>query len=493
MENVITDKDKGKTCNPLLATGIAGFDDILGGGLPASNMYLIQGLAGSGKTTLACQMGFTHAKQGKKVLVLTLIAESHTKLLNHLSNFTFFDESLVGKQVIFFSGYTSLAKGGVRELLKFITATLAEQDPAILIIDGFQSIRNASPSGSALSEFLHSLSALVASIGCTTFLLSPVIGNAPGSENTQVDGLIELSQYEQGMRAIRELKIYKIRGSNHLLGKHIFEVKQDGIVIYPRLEAIATHTRAIPAASSEYVSFGIPDWDKITAGGIMRGSTTNLLGSPGIGKTLMGLHFIQQGLRDGQQCLMVGFYESPPRIIDKAKHIGIDFTKPLQDGTLEIMWHPPLEVLIDNLTNRMLENIDQRSVTRVFIDGVDGLRDIILHSERSRSFLIALVNQLRVRNITTFFTQELPYFKESFAESGSTASILYENMMLLRHVEIGGINYRQITVMKLREHGYDPANHVMTISNSGISIAGPMSAVIRAHAQQESERRTNAA
>ena len=59
---------------PLLQTGVSGFDQILGGGFPAHSLYLIQGLAGSGKTTLACQIGFQHAHQGKKVLILTLIA-----------------------------------------------------------------------------------------------------------------------------------------------------------------------------------------------------------------------------------------------------------------------------------------------------------------------------------------------------------------------------------------------------------------------------------
>ena len=77
---------------PLLQTGVAGFDQILGGGFPSHSLYLIQGLAGSGKTTLACQIGFHHAHQGKKVLILTLIAETHGKMMNHLSSFSFFDE-----------------------------------------------------------------------------------------------------------------------------------------------------------------------------------------------------------------------------------------------------------------------------------------------------------------------------------------------------------------------------------------------------------------
>jgi circadian clock protein KaiC len=491
MKKVAASKAKTKSRISLLPTGITGFDEILGGGLPAGSLYLIQGLAGSGKTTLACQMGFVHAKQEKKVLVLTLIAESHAKLLNHLSNFPFFDESLIGKQVIFFSGYTNLAKGGLRELLTFISVTLAEQNPEILIVDGFRSVRDSSPSDLALSEFMHSLNSLVSSMGCTTFLLSPVEGNIPDSENTLVDGLIELSQHEQGMRLVREVKIYKIRGGKHLLGKHVFEIKEDGIVIYPRFEAVATHANTAPAASSERISFGIPTWDVLTGGGVMKGSTTNILGSPGVGKTLMGLHFIQQGLRDKERCLIVGFYESPPRLIEKAKNVGIDFTKSIEDGNLEIIWHLPLEILIDNLATRLLENIEQRGVTRLFIDGVEGLRDIVMHPERAQTFLVALVNELRARGVTTFFTEQLPYFNEAITKVDSSASALYENMILLRYVEIGGVNHRQISVMKLRENRYDAANHIMTISDSGIAIDRPASTVIRANARSESMQNTD--
>ena len=214
---------------PLLHTGVAGMDHILGGGFPAHSLYLIQGLAGSGKTTLACQIGFHHAHQGKKVLILTLIAETHDKMLNHLGSFSFFDETLVGERILFIGAYPDLLKGGLRELLKSIAATLAEQRPDIMIIDGFRTVRDARPSDLALSEFMLSLNSLVSTMQCTTFLLSPTEGNVADSENTLVDGLIELSQFEHGLQLIREIKVFKLRGSKHLLGRHVFEVGENGL------------------------------------------------------------------------------------------------------------------------------------------------------------------------------------------------------------------------------------------------------------------------
>lgn len=457
----------------LLNTHVPGLDEILGGGFPAHSLYLIQGLAGSGKTTLACQIAFEHAHQGKKVLILTLIAETHGKMLNHLSNFSFFDESLVGERISFIGAYSDLLKGGLRELLKSIAATLAGQRPDIMIIDGFRTVREAKPSDLALSEFMLSLNSLVSTMACSTFLLSPTEGNVADSENTLVDGLIELGQYERGLQLIREIKVFKLRGSKHLLGRHVFEVGEDGIAVYPRLEAVSSASAATPPVARERLGFGIAGWDHLTNGGVARGSTTALLGNPGVGKTLMGLHFIHEGLQRGEPALIVGFYESPQQLLEKARNVGLDLQSYFDSGALQIIWHPPLEVLVDSLARDVLENIAARKVTRMLLDGLDGLSDIVLHEGRSRAFLSAFVNRLRVLNVTTFLTQELPYFGNAHVQNETAASVLFENIILLRYVNVDGINLRQIGVLKLRENGYNAANHVLLISSQGMSIDGP--------------------
>ena len=77
------------------------------------------------------------------------------------------------------------------------------------------------------------------------------------SENTLVDVLIELSQHAQAMLPIREVKFFKIRGATHLLGKQAREVKQEGLVMYPRFEARSAHTKRAPMVTHQLVSVGI--------------------------------------------------------------------------------------------------------------------------------------------------------------------------------------------------------------------------------------------
>lgn len=67
-----------------VTTGVTGLDEILGGGLVEGGLYLIAGMAGVGKTILSSQIGFHRVAQGDMVLYITLIVESHSKLLSHL-------------------------------------------------------------------------------------------------------------------------------------------------------------------------------------------------------------------------------------------------------------------------------------------------------------------------------------------------------------------------------------------------------------------------
>jgi circadian clock protein KaiC len=458
----------------VLKTCIDGLDIALGGGLPAHGLYLIQGLAGSGKTTLACQMGFLHAKQGNKVVVITLLAESHAKMFSHFKHFSFYDDQLVGTGIVFFSGYSALAKDGLRPLLQQIVETVASEKPNMLIIDGFRSVRNSAPSDLALAEFMHSLNSLVSTMRCTTFILSPVEGNVTDSENTLVDGVIELGQHALGMRLIREMQIFKIRGANHLLGKHVFEVKETGIVVYPRFEAVRTYSTGSQEASGEHISTGIPTWDSRIGGGITKGSITCLLGSPGVGKTIMGLHFLKDGLNKQEKCLIVGFYESPSALLLKAKRVGLDLSEAMHDGRLDIMWQLPLEILVDDLVTRVFVNIKNRGVTRVFIDGLEGLSSLAMHPERARSFLVAFTSELRTLGVTTFFSEQLHYFRQAVPMAEPSSSALYENVILLEYFTHKDVNYRQISVMKLRENGYDGTNRLISITDEGITVGDPV-------------------
>src|SRR5206468_3867997 len=122
-------------------TGVPYLDMILGGGLPTGSLALIMGLPGSGKTTIASQIGFTAARAGKTVLILTALSESTNKLIGHLSAFGFFDPALIGGPVQFLSLRNTLSEG-LDATADAVIAEARRIRANVVLLDGFRGMRS---------------------------------------------------------------------------------------------------------------------------------------------------------------------------------------------------------------------------------------------------------------------------------------------------------------------------------------------------------------
>ena len=67
-----------------LLSGVGGLDTILGGGFLKGGLYIIQGTPGTGKTTLANQICFNHVATSGRALYVTLLAEYHARMMQHM-------------------------------------------------------------------------------------------------------------------------------------------------------------------------------------------------------------------------------------------------------------------------------------------------------------------------------------------------------------------------------------------------------------------------
>ncbi|WP_429251618.1 RAD55 family ATPase [Paraburkholderia sp. GAS333] len=457
-------------------TGVPGFDEILGGGLVRGGVYLLEGMAGAGKTILSSQIGFHRVSQGEKVLYMTLIAESHDKLLGHLKGLSFFDEKAVAQQMLFVSGYHELMQDGLDGFLKLIASSIYDYRPSLMIIDGFRSAREFSETELSLSKFIHELNALVAAMDCTTLLLAPLSGNEPHPEHTLVDGLIELNRYNDGMRRAREIEVHKMRARNHLMGKHFFRIAETGLLMFPRLEAQGAVPQG-PVDLKTRLGFGLPHLDNLLGGGFAQGSTTTLIGPSGVGKTLLCLQFLAAGVARGERCLYLGFYEGLQRLIGKAEAVSIGLTDAYEDGRLVIQWQPAIELAVDELAATALATVKRIGASRIVIDGVEGFRDSALRTERFGLFLNALLHQLREAAVTTLLTEELPLYADPGHAKSVRVSALTENLVLLRYAESDAGLRRMISVVKQRESAHDTSLRELVISSDGLDvIEGPGSA-----------------
>jgi circadian clock protein KaiC len=458
-----------------LRTGVPGLDQLLGGGLIAGGLYLLEGVPGAGKTILASQIGFEFARQGRQAVFVTLIAESHGKLLRHVSAFDFYDERVIAGGISFLSGFSALLDGGHEALLKFLAESLHSHSCGLLILDGLAAVRNLSDSTPALARFIHQLNTLVSSTGCTALLLAPLAGSDAHPEHTLVDGLIELKRVERGLRRAREIEVHKMRGGAHLTGQHLFEITTAGVGIYPRLESLPVAVPRVPPVPPPRVPTGIPGFDGVLGGGLIAGSATSLLGSPGVGKTLLGLSILAHHARSGGSSLYFGFYEPPPQLVAKGRRIGIDVQPLLDSGRLLLEWAPSLELYIDRAALELLHMVRDRGVDLVFIDGAEGLAQASFYPERISRFLTAFTAHLRAAGVTSLLSEELPLFTP--AVKSASLSAMVENALLLRFFEHDSKLRRFLSVIKLRDSDFDPSIREFTIGEAGIALREPVAGI----------------
>jgi circadian clock protein KaiC len=331
-------------------------------------------------------------------------------------------------------------------------------------------VREFLDSDIAFTEMVHELNSLITAFKCTTLLLAPTTGNRPHAEHVLVDGLIELNRSAIDVRRSREIEVHKNRGGNHMHGRHLFRVTDAGLHCFPRSEALYSEKTPVPLAQSARLPFGIPSLDQMLRGGLVAGSVTTFLGAAGAGKTLLGLKFLDEGIRRGENALYFGFFESPDRLIAKASGVGIRLARAVKTKRLEVVWQPPLELILDELLEKILVTIRERKINRVFIDGIDGFRQAGFYPARLDRFFAAMSTVLRSEGVTTIVTEETPLFSADIASSALDLSAVVENIIVLRYVELGARLLRLISIVKTRESEHDGSIRELQLSSTGIRV-----------------------
>jgi len=459
-------------------SGIEGLDTILNGGFMRGGIYFISGQPGSGKTILSTQIAFSHVATGGRVVFASLLSETHVRMFSHLRPLSFFTSEPIGDTLYFISGYSTVQKEGLKGLLAMLQGAIRDNKASLLIVDGSLNAEAFAPSDLLFKEFIHTLQTYADAYGCTVLLLTAVDSGDTTTERavgqTTVDGLIRLSNRLVGPRSVRELQVQKFRGGSYLEGTHALQITDDGVKIYPRIEALLGRQAAEHGsvkADRARRAFGVEKLDEMLLGGVITGSSTLLLGQPGSGKTLLGLSYLAEGSRQGQQALYFGLNEPPALSIDMGDQIGLDLSGLVAKGTLQMLWQPALEESPDMLAHNLLAAVQKREVQRLVIDGLDAFDDISVHSKRTALFFTALMGELRSRGVTTISTVELDSFFGPTVDipiEGVSARV--DNIIFLRTVELRAGLQRIISVLKTRRTGHDSAIREFTISDRGLEV-----------------------
>jgi circadian clock protein KaiC len=458
-------------------TGIEGLDAILKGGFLQGGITIIQGKPGVGKTILGNQLCFNHAARGGRALYVTLLAETHSRMLLHIGKLGFFNSSAIPDHVFYLSGFPVLETEGVRGLLTLLRHEVRTHDATLLVLDGLIAAETAAGSDMEFKKFIHELQTQATMANCIMFLLSSG-GDDPDlttAEHTMVDGVIQMRSRLYGWKAERDLEILKRRGDGFLHGRHAFRISDAGITVFPRFEALfATPTRTERDDNSR-ASTGLAQLDTMLDGGIPRGSSTLLVGPSGSGKTSFGLHFLSQCSPE-EPGLFFGFYEAPAGVRAKAAALGLAVSGLIDNGDVALSWQPTTEALLDETCARLLESVRVRRVHRLFLDGLGGFAKLAGETDRVGHILTALVNELRALGVTSVFTKETDdplggvVGFPSLGGSPITVSEVADNLVLFQFVKLRSRLYRTVLVLKMRDSRIDDRLRLFEMTSSGILV-----------------------
>jgi circadian clock protein KaiC len=461
-----------------LLTGVRGLDDILGGGIPEFSFNIIGGTPGCGKTTMAHQIAFANATPKKPVLYFTVLGEPVLKMLRYQQQFSFFDESKLGKDIRFINLSDTVLEKDLNAVLEEIIKQVTEANAGVVVIDSFRTLARKVTSDAGEVEvqaFVHRLAQFLTSWEATTFL----VGEYDEEEIrdnplfTMVDGIFWLSQVTERNSVVRKLQIIKLRGQATVPGLHTLRIGNFGLQAFSRtLGLIGNKTKP---AQRRLLSLGVPELDKMLGGGILEGDSLLIAGPSGTGKSALATQFIAEGLRQGEPGIMAIFEERPEGYLHRAGAFGLNLKASKEKGTLEVLYLRPLDLSVDETMQEILDAIKRVGAKRLVIDSLVGFEMALAPGFRAdfRESLYRMIGALTGAGITILSTVEVEDTFTGLPFSHYAISFLTDDIIRFRYVEIDGQLRKVMVVIKMRgsNHSKDVREYVIT--DKGIVVIHP--------------------
>jgi circadian clock protein KaiC len=463
----------------LASTGIEQLDYVLRGGLPRSAMYLLQGVPGSGKTTLALQFLLQAARNGEKALYVTLsetrseierVAASHGWTLEplailELSAMKHLAES--ARQTMFHSAELEL-----QEVTAPILAEVDRVKPSAVVIDSLSEIRLLSGDLLRFRRQVLAMKQFFAERSCTLLLLDDRTSDVGGTLlESLAHGVLTLEKESPTYgRTRRRLSVDKLRGVPFREGYHDFRIETGRLAVFPRLVAGEHHGHV----TLEPLPSGVAPLDALLGGGPDRGTNTLFMGPAGVGKSTLAAQYCIAAASRGERAAMFLFDESLATMLARMASLGMPMKAHVDEGRILVRPVNPAELTAGEFSHAVREAVTRDGARVIVIDSVNGFMDSIADEQFLTLHLRELftyLNQQGVATITVLAQHGL------IADTGKTSidvSYLADNVILLRYFEARGRIRQAISVFKKRSGRHERTIREFGLGAQGIAVGAPL-------------------
>lgn len=463
----------------LARVGIPGLDAILRGGLPRNRIFLIDGVPGTGKTTLALQFLLEGRGQGERGLYVTLSETSeelHAAAQSH-------GWSLEGIEIVELSALTGEAADEAYtlfhpaevELQQTVEVVLSEIDrlqPQRITFDSLSEMRMLARDALRFRRQILALKQFFAGRDCTVLLLD---------DRAHPEGDLQLHSLAHGVIVLehlamdygaerRRIQVMKMRGARFAGGYHDFRIRTGGIEVYPRIQ----RGESIPRSSTLPLESGSRELDALIGGGLERGTSTLLTGAAGTGKSVLAMQFALAAAARGEQTRAFMFDERVTTAMIRAEGLGLDIQAPIDDGRLVLCQIEPTEMSPGEFAHQVVRAVEDEGVSLVIIDSINGFMQA-MPSERLLTVQVhELLSYLANRGVSVMMTLVQRGIFGAPVSEAAEVSYLADSVVLLRYFEHAGTVRRAISVVKKRSGAHEQTIREFRVERGGIRVGEPL-------------------
>jgi circadian clock protein KaiC len=470
----------GPAAEPIrAATGIAGLDEVLGGGLLPRRMYVIEGAAGAGKTTLALQFTLAGRANHERCLWITttetpdellVAAHSHGWSLEGIDVLALSMAEHIARpeqqQTLFRPSHVELD-----ETMQAVLAALERVQPGRVVLDSLSILRDMADEPFAYRRQLLALKNALGACGCTAVLTDELLAPPDMHLRTVAHGVIRLLQEVTTYgNERRQVEIVKMRAMPFRGGRHDMVIETGGLRVFPRLMPPP------PAADAQgdVHSTGVAPLDALLSGGLDGGAATLLVGATGTGKSSVTMQCATEALQRGHSVAVYLFDERPPIWFQRADQLGFPLRQPAAQGTLLLEQIDPAEMSPGQFAHAVQHAVTHRAVHLVIIDSLSGY----VHAMPDERFLALHMHELLTwlgqHGAITLLVLDQHGLVDASNVSPLDLSYLADTVLLFRYFEDHGMIRRAVSVVKRRSGPHENTIREMTLGPNGIAIGEPL-------------------